>query len=204
MPEPENTVVSHYRLFVALQVPEPVKTEIERAQEELRRVLPQRGISWTRREQFHLTLRFLGNVETPRVPELIEQLRVACQPLPPMKLRAEHVGCFPDLKFPRVVWIGVQDEAGHLFALQKAVAQAVAAFADNEAEGEFTGHITLARVKHIRRPEAAILAERARHMADSVFGEWVAGQIELMRSEVSPAGARHTCLTAAPLAGPAA
>ncbi len=201
MSEPDNAAETHYRLFIALPVPEPVKAEIERAQAELRQSVPQRVISWTRREQFHLTLRFLGTVEITRVPRLVEVLRAVCQPFSALRLRAERIGCFPNLKFPRVVWVGVHDKTGRLFALQKTVADSVAAFADNQAEGEFTGHITLARVKDIRRPEAATLADHTQRMAGRFFGEWLGGQIELMRSQLSPVGAQHTCLAAMTLGG---
>ena len=58
MPESEQ-----YRLFVAVAVPDDVKAKMEAAQADLRRVLPDRNVRWARREQFHLTLRFLGDVE---------------------------------------------------------------------------------------------------------------------------------------------
>src|SRR5438105_618786 len=94
-----------YRLFVALSVPQEIKIRMATTQQELRRALPQGGITWTKPEQLHLTLKFLGNVPFERLDALGEQLRAACRPFPMLHLRAERVGAFPDLDFPRVIWI---------------------------------------------------------------------------------------------------
>src|ERR1039458_10598341 len=91
-----------FRLFVAVTVPESVKAKMEEAQAELRRVLPQRSVRWARREQFHLTLRFLGDVEAARVEALGEAIRAACRGFGALHLHAERVGFFPDLRHPRV------------------------------------------------------------------------------------------------------
>lgn len=180
------------RAFIALPIPDSVKVEIERVQDELRRALPNRCARWTRRAQFHLTLRFLGNVETVRVPELAEAVRAACSGFPALKLRAERIGCFPDLRFPRVVWVWVHDDGEQLAALQKAVAQAAAPFAVNQPEEKFTGHVTIARTHGIKRPQAEILARLAHGMTGRFFGEWTADEVDLMHSELLPEGARHS------------
>src|SRR4051812_7451283 len=106
---PETSSPELFRLFIAISVPDAVKTEMEQAQAELRRALPEGCVRWTRREQFHLTLKFLGSVEAQRVAALADAIRGACQGFTPLRLRAERIGCFPDLRFPRVVWAWVHD-----------------------------------------------------------------------------------------------
>ena len=118
----------------------------------------------------------------------------------PLHLRAERVGFFPDLRYPRVVWVGVQDQAEQLPRLQQAVEAATEGFTTEEKEERFTGHVTLARIKGIKRPEAEALGKAAAGMADRLFGQWTAYQIELMRSELLPQGARHSTLAAIALA----
>jgi len=189
-----------FRLFVAVTIPEAVKAKIEESQAELRRALPERGARWARREQFHLTLRFLGDVEAARVEALGEALRAACRNFGALYLRAEGVGFFPNLHHPRVVWVGVRDEADHLPRLQQAVESATQGFTVEEKEGRFTGHVTLARIKSIGRPEAEALGKAAAGVANRHFGQWTAYQIELMRSELLPQGARHSTLAAIALA----
>jgi len=195
MPDP-----AQFRLFVAVTVPQGVKAKMEEAQSELRRVLPQRSVRWARSEQFHLTLRFLGDVEATRTEALGDALRAACRGFGAVHLRAEGVGCFPDLRYPRVAWAGVKDQAEQLPRLQQTVEIATESFTTEAKEGRFTGHITLARLKGIKRSEAEALGKTVAGMADRLFGQWTAYQIELMRSLLLPQGARHTTLAAIALA----
>ena len=195
---PTKAEAAQYRLFIALPVPQWVKQEIQLVQTRLRRELPEGCASWTRPEQWHLTLKFLGNVDTARVGALTDAVRVACERFTPLRLRAERVGCFPDLRKPRVVWVGVHDDENQLAGLAKAVEDAAAGFTAEKRQGGFTGHITVARMKNFKRPEAGILAGLAREMAERVLGEWTADAVELMRSELASDGAKHTCLARLP------
>src|SRR5439155_19862234 len=133
-------IENYLRLFIAVKIPEEVKTEIEGAQEELRRALLQARIRWTKREQFHLTLRFLGNVEAERAGAVAEALRRACQGFSAFELRAEHIGSFPNWRLPRVIWAKVHDGGEELIQLQRAVETATQDFTTEQAEEKFTGH----------------------------------------------------------------
>jgi 2'-5' RNA ligase len=198
------TDIERFRLFIAVTIPEEVKAKIAEAQSELRRALPERSVRWTKREQFHLTLRFLGNVDAPRVEALEEALRAACRGFSALRLSAQGIGFFPDLRFPRVAWVRVIDQADQLPRLRQAVEVLTREFTAEEPGEAFTGHVTLARIKRIRRPEAEALGKTAAGMAERRFGEWTAYKVELMRSKLSPKGALHTSLAAIPLAGSAA
>src|ERR1035437_9263389 len=131
-----------FRLFIAVTIPKPVKAKMEEAQAELRRALPERAVRWTRREQFHLTLKFLGDVDAAQVEALGEAIRATCRGFGALHLRAERVGFFPDLRYPRVVWVGVQDQAEQLPLLQAAVDLAAREYTTEEKEAQFTGHVT--------------------------------------------------------------
>src|SRR5690349_6385961 len=103
----ETNEPARFRLFIAVSSREAIKTQIEQAQEELRHALPAGSVRWTQREQFHLTLRFLGSVQAAQLEALIASVRATCQGFGPLQLRAEHVGGFPSLRSPRVIWAGV-------------------------------------------------------------------------------------------------
>ena len=195
-PAPET-----FRLFIAVTVPDDIKTEIEKAQAALRRALPKECVRWAKREQFHLTLKFLGNVDAQRVQALTDAIRAASQGFAALELRAERVGFFPDLRSPRVVWAGAHDRQEQLPLLQRAIEAATHDFTAEASEKAFTGHITLGRIKGLRRPEATALAQVASGLATCVFGAWTTREVELIRSQLSPAGARYTTLAAIPLAG---
>lgn len=190
--EPESSQGESFRLFVALAVPLRVQQAIERAQAALRQAVPGDLFRWTKPEQFHLTLRFLGGIDGGRVPELVSKLGDACRPFSPITLQAAGVGFFPEKRFPRVLWVGLQERTHQLPALFDAIRDATRLFSSEPEEDDFHAHITLARVKRIQRREAEQLKEAAIALSDRVFGEWSAREVLLMRSRLSPAGAQHT------------
>lgn len=189
------------RLFVAISLPDSVKDEIEKSQRELREGLPGNFVRWTGREQFHLTLKFLGNVAESRVGELSAGLREACLDFSTLRLRAERIGFFPNLRFPRVVWVGVRDDKDALLRLQNAIEAAVKEFTDERPDKKFSGHVTLGRIPRIKRPQAEALGKVAKGMSERFFGEWLAEKIELIRSELLSSGSQYTTLAAVPLSG---
>jgi 2'-5' RNA ligase len=197
------------RLFVAMSPPESVKDQIEKAQQQLRRATPGNIVRWTKRDQFHLTLKFLGNVEAIRVNELKAALHGACLGVGSLRLRAEGVGFFPGARVPRVLWIGVHDKENGLSRLQNSVEMSVEKFtAENAAQpwsagvspaSQFTGHITLGRIQRIRRAESETLSKATAEIANPFFGEWTTNRVELIRSELSSGGSRYTTLAEIPL-----
>jgi 2'-5' RNA ligase len=188
-----------YRLFVAVSLPEHVKDEIERAQEALRSALSRDSIRWTKRVQFHLTLKFLGDVEPRRVDALTSALRLACEGFGVLPLRAGRIGVFPDLRRPRLIWAGVDDARERLPLLQRAVERATAGFTSEGPEGTFTGHVTIGRCARITRPQIDLLAKLAKVMEGRQFGAWTTDTVDLVRSELGPGGSRYTTLSAVPL-----
>jgi len=182
------------RLFVAIPVPEAVRNEVIRVQRELRRLVPPDAIRWTNPEQFHLTLRFLGDVSSDRVAALKESVHTVCSGESALRLCAQGVGFFPNTRSPRVVWAGVNDGEGRLADLQKKIESAVQLFTKEPGTERFAGHMTLGRVKFLKRPEIEKLAAHAQTVKDRLLGEWTAQEIEIIRSELSPEGARYTSL----------
>jgi RNA 2',3'-cyclic 3'-phosphodiesterase len=190
-----------HRLFVAIPVPEPVRREIEHEQAALKSLVPSRLARWSKPEQLHLTLRFLGNVVVSRIPELIAALEAVCDPLAPLKLQATGLGFFPAVRVPRVLWVGVRGSGEPLSGLWAAVQAATQEFTAEEPEKHFSGHITLARLSRLNRQEAEALAQTVRARQQKAYGEWTAREVELVHSRLSPQGARHELVAAIDLVG---
>jgi 2'-5' RNA ligase len=182
------------RLFVAIPMPEAVRNQIIGVQQELQRLVSREAVRWTKPEQFHLTLRFLGEVPVERVPSLQEAVNTVCLGSPARRLRAQGIGFFPNARSPRVIWVGINDGGRHLADLQKKIENAIRRFTEEPGGENFAGHVTLGRFKHFKRQEIGKLTVRAQAMKDQEFGEWTAQEIEIIRSELSPEGARYTSL----------
>lgn len=184
------------RAFVAIQLPDSVRESLREVQAELQQLLSRNAAAWTNLQNLHLTLRFLGNVDAAKLPALAESLRKSLMNYSPLELVCERLGCFPDLRFPRVIWAWVHDTEERLADLHRRVDRAVAGLAEKPSEPTFTGHITLARPKDIRRPDAGRLAEFVNAAVSREFGRWTCREVELVRSELSPSGSRYTTLDA--------
>jgi 2'-5' RNA ligase len=196
----DDSATQKLRLFVAIPMPEAVRNEITGVQQEMRQLVSPAAVRWTKPEQFHLTLRFLGSVPAGRVAALQEAVNAVCRGSPALHLRAQDTGFFPNARSPRVIWVGVNDGEGRLADLQKKIEAAVQPFTQEPGTERFAGHVTLGRVKFLKRLEIEKLAAHAQAIQDRRFGEWMANEVELIRSDLLPAGASHTLIRAFRLA----
>ncbi|MBF0312702.1 MAG: RNA 2',3'-cyclic phosphodiesterase [Oligoflexia bacterium] len=124
------------RLFVAIDLPESLKTELLN----LRMGIPQ--AQWTPLEKLHLTLRFIGEVIEPEFLEIAKGLGKVQLPAFPLTLTG--VGAFHSRKLPRVLWVGVQ-KSEELKQLHGRIESCLREFGVPPEERKFSPHITLAR-----------------------------------------------------------
>jgi 2'-5' RNA ligase len=182
------------RLFVAVPVPEAIKEQLQAVQRELQPMLRNASVRWTPAEQMHLTLRFFGNVETGRLEKLQTTLHNACEYASVLSLQARGLGLFPPKRAPRGIWVGVQDRQNQLGPLQKQIETTTADFGEKPEDREFSAHLTLGRIKEIRRAEERDLREFIMNQANRSRGEWEVHEIELVQSQLGSSGARHSVL----------
>ena len=187
------------RLFIALAVPPDVRREIRRTQGQLQRRCPPGAVRWTQPDQFHVTLKYLGDVPPAQLVAVEKAVSAVCAGTPALRLWARGVGFFPSAQRPRVIWAGADDDGGKLAELHRRLDEALRPFAPAEKQESFTGHITLGRFKPGPHPGMKELLDRAAMLQSREFGGWLAGSVEIVRSELTSTGARHTPLTAYPL-----
>ena len=111
-------------------------------------------MKWVRPENIHLSLKFLGDVEDTREPELRDALQRAARTGPeprPLTLQVTGFGVFPDYHRPHVVWAGVTPDPG-LELLQHGVEQAFAPLGFPTEARAFRPHVTLGRATRDARP----------------------------------------------------
>jgi len=183
------------RSFIAIELPEEAKKGLARLRKELERE-EHRFVKWGDPGGIHLTLKFLGNIPSKRVTEITEAMGKAAQGISPFHLEISGLGAFPSLRQARVFWVGIGGELDNLSRLQQNIDSALAALGFAKEERSFVPHLTLARI----RQGASPLERRS-------FGELVGstifedkyhvgvGAINLMRSQLMPAGAIYTCLS---------
>ncbi len=190
------------RAFIAIELESDVLKALDRVQSELKRQVPGNPVRWTASSGIHLTLKFLGNVPTGQVPQITAGLERACAPFESFPLSFAHLGCFPNLQRPRVVWVGLESASGVLTDLQRAVEAEIAPLGYPTEERGFTPHLTLGRAQRTAstdelRAVGRLIGER---QVDQVASMRV-NEVSLMRSDLRRTGAVYTRLFEAPLQG---
>lgn len=160
------------RLFIAIEVPEEISDYFKELQKNIaeRASLP---------KQFHLTLKFLGEI-TEKEVEVIKQNLVNIK-FKKFKLTLNKIGFFPDEKKPRIVWIGFKDNRD-LIDLQNQVNKATSSY---KQDHEFSPHLTLARMKFIADKQGFLKKMKDIKIKELEFS---VDSFKLIKSELTPKG----------------
>ncbi len=148
-------------------------------------------MSWVRPSSIHLTLKFLGEVEEARIAGIGKALEAAAEGIGPFTVTAEGVGGFPNLKGPRVVWVGIKEEPA-LIKLQKNIDVRLSALGFEEEARAFHPHLTLCRVKS--PSDGRELGRVITETRPEVSEQWKAVSFSLYKSVLSPKGAQYSVL----------
>jgi 2'-5' RNA ligase len=170
------------RLFVAITPPPYIGQSLTDLDPRIR------GVRWTNGDQMHLTLGFFGDVPEDVDLALREKLRAI--EFRTFVLPIEGIGTFPSKGPSKIVWIGVGPGHPHLFQLHKRVQDAALAVGLEADLRPWHPHITLARCRDV--PGGA-LRKFLRLNAELDAGMFRVDAFHLYCSELTPAGAIHTC-----------
>jgi len=174
------------RLFVALHLTAAVRERIGKFCAEMRALLP--DARWVRVEGIHVTLKFIGHVDDPRVP-LIRQALAAIHSPSPVTLDFHGAGFFPNAKRAKIFWAGI-DASPNLAPLAGDIEAKLEPLGITRESRDFRPHLTLARIEN-PRGLAAVHANLA-HAGDVKFGKLATNEMHLMQSELGRGGARYT------------
>ena len=196
------TLPERIRSFIAIHVPPELVERVVRVQKEVetKQKSNAQAVRWTRPEQMHLTLKFLGNVPHERLSAVETALAQAVVGSAPFSLSLEAFGCFPSARNPNVFWAGLGGQVEALKQLQARIEAQTNCFASHEENRAFHPHLTIGRVKN-RGPETRRIAETLLQFRLANAGPWTVSEVTLMRSNLSPQGAIHSQLAVLKLTG---
>lgn len=179
------------RLFVALLLEPPFAAAMATMRNGLATQDRERLVRWVQAQNFHLTLKFLGQVEEARLPGLESALEAALRDLPAPMLTTGDVGGFPNVERPRIVWVGLREKGKGLGALYAAVETATVALGWPPETRTYQAHLTLGRVREGRRPMPRQLAQALSNAPPPARPPVPFPRVALMRSHTSPEGPRY-------------
>lgn len=150
------------RCFLAIELPAFVRDRLAALQRRLGSI--DREVRWTRVDQIHLTLKFLGDVPDRQVPTVCQTASEVAGQYPPFDLEVQGTGCFPPRGPARIVWAGLAELPESLKESHRAIEKAYAELGFKPEDRPFHPHLTVGRVRdqrgsHLVRP--AVDAEAA-------------------------------------------
>ncbi len=177
------------RIFLAVSVPPVASGVLSEAQRRLKEFLP--GARWTGIDAFHITLRFLGEVQPGRLAEVDSAARKAAENERPFRVELKGLGVFPYSRGPRIVWAGISEGKSALVRLAENLETNLTALGFPRERRPYRPHVTLGRFKD--GSPGAVKSD-----ASASFGGFEANELNVMQSELRPQGPLYTVLRRCP------
>jgi 2'-5' RNA ligase len=185
------------RSFLAIELPKLILRKIEEVQGDLRST--HADVRWINPEKIHLTLKFFGNIEESRIGPIFKSIEEPIRNSPPFSMEVKGVGAFPQMRNPRVIWMGLVDGKGFLTSIQKQIEIQLEKIGFQPEDRPFHPHLTLGRMKSNRGKEE-LLGRMEKHREEE-FGDFLVERVILFRSDLKPSGPIYTPLRELKLAG---
>jgi RNA 2',3'-cyclic 3'-phosphodiesterase len=174
------------RAFIAVEIAPKTVESISEAIGQLK--LRVTGVRWIPLNNLHVTLKFLGDIDEAKVDPIAQALRDHLRPFSRFIISAKGLGVFPDLKRPRVLWVGL--EAQRLAVLASTVEKALEPLGFSPEKRGFQPHLTIGRWRESEKPSAKFGEELAR-WKNHEFGQSEIKVVILFQSMLKPEGAIH-------------
>ncbi len=176
------------RTFIAIDLPDAVRQNIAALQEELKR--DREKISWTKPENIHLTLKFLGDTDESKIDDIANIISGIASEYPAFRLNVSDLGVFPNFRRPRVLWVGLPNPPAALLEIAEKIESGLAEMGFAKEARPFSPHLTIGRVK-------APLSDRfIKRLKNHAFagGLFDVKEILIIKSDLHPQGAIYTPL----------
>lgn len=181
------------RAFIAFELPQALRSELEALSASLQRALAGVPLSWVPPGNIHLTLKFLGEIQPSQTAALGAALHALASQHTAMDVRLGELGAFPSLQRPHVLWVGLQAPAT-LHQIAGQLEQAMQSLGFVPETRPFTPHLTLARTRREAAPgqlagvQAALAAQAVPVLSISL------GELVLFESQLKAGGAVYNPL----------
>jgi len=190
------------RSFIAIELPEEVKEGLKQVEDRLKSS-DSSSAKWVDPQNIHLTLKFLGNLDVDKIDSITQVIQNAARTITSFELKINRTGCFPNTRRVQTIWIGLSGDIDKLEVLQRNIELGVAPLGFPTEESPFKPHLTLARVRDY------IDLEKRQVLGETVCGTQIeldlrirVNSINLMRSQLTPAGAIYSKLCSVELKSP--
>ena len=175
------------RLFIAIEIPAEIKSQISSLIQDLK--ASNADVRWEQVEKLHITLKFLGDTEEELLPKIVLLLDEVAAKSSRFSLTYSGLGCFPNKREPRIIWVGTENRDGVLLTIDNSIEDAMASLGFEKEKRAFHAHVTIGRVKSQRYVRDLL---RRMESTTLVCNPVEVSQIMLMESKLKPSGSLYT------------
>jgi 2'-5' RNA ligase len=171
------------RIFVAIVIPQSVRRALLRIVEPKMKEFP--FLKWVEPENWHITLRFLGETDEPMVEKVKRSLKNGVSSYRPFEVEFGEFGTFPPRGKLRVFWLGLRRGGEEMIKLAGIIEEKMVSLGFPREERGFTPHMTLARARRGERRQVSLEDIGLKETKLPPF--WVR-EVVLMESKLRPEG----------------
>lgn len=182
------------RLFVAVSLPEEIKTGLESILRKFSGAAERAGadIKWVRPDHLHFTLKFLGEFPETRLEKLTAALALAVRDIRPFSISPGGLGYFPPAGAIKILWLGLLKGSESLGDLARRVEAACGEMGVQRDERDFSAHLTLGRARSTRHMDE--IRSWIEKQSREPLGDVEVRSVALIRSVLSSNGPTYTVL----------
>ena len=208
MNQRRDSITDNIRVFIALVLSPQAIEALTRTICALEQEIPT-GVRWVDPYGIHLTLKFLGNIQSTSTGQVFEAMAQAAhktnsgsKDFGVFQLGLSQLGVFPNARQPRVLWAGIQGDLADLAGLQVRVEEAAGEIGFAPEQRPYRPHLTLGRVREGVPPPARLQIGKVISEAKlEPSPTWLVDSLHLIQSDHRPEGATYTSLGSVPLGG---
>lgn len=178
------------RIFVAINIPENIKNNIVSVQEDLKK--SNANVKWVEKNNCHITLKFLGEIEEKIMPEIISEIKSEIKEFNSFDASFYGLGMFPNVNSPKIVWLGIKQGENNLKLLAQKIENACLRLNFPKEKREFSAHLTLGRVKSYKN--ISMLVKKITLYSNIEYKPFKINKVDVMQSFLYPDGPQYKCL----------
>jgi 2'-5' RNA ligase len=178
------------RAFIAIELSPEVKESLARIQSHLK--YSGADVKWIEKESIHLTLKFLGDITEEKRKEIELILDETGRSTKPFEISIKDIGAFPNINYPRVIWVGLDKGAVESKTLAEKISEELLKISFQKEPRPFAPHLTIGRVRSPKNKEA--LKEKIGTCQMPISKPQLISSVLLFESKLSSKGPTYTKL----------
>lgn len=186
------------RAFFCLEIPKRIQNEMAKLSEEISQPA---YVKWVNSENLHITLKFLGEIESGQLPKIKETAHEVTTQLSGFDMNIDKLGSFPSQSYPKVVWLGSSSEPKKIHRLHDRLETDLENMGFSREDRDYVPHVTLGRTKEKNDRKIKDFGKKIGSFSMDKCWNVKVDELTLMKSDLRRSGPVYTPVVKLPLNG---